>query len=58
MAIADEANQKIAWARGQLARAYNRPRTGVLVPKFETDQERDAFSRGWSDADDRLANAT
>ena len=52
--IADKAQQEIAFCRGQLARAYNRPRTGVLVPKFATAEENDAFDRGWMAADARF----
>lgn len=52
--IADKANQEIAFCRGQLARAYNRPRTGVLVPKFETAEEVAAFDNGWVSADQRF----
>jgi len=53
--IADKAQQEIAFCRGQLARAYNRPRTGVLVPKFATAQEHEAFDAGWVEADQHFA---
>lgn len=54
-AIVDKANEEIAFARGQLSRAYNRPKTGCLVPKFETDEQLAAFTRGWDAADGELA---
>jgi hypothetical protein len=53
--IADRAQQEVAFCRGQLARAYNRPRTGVLVPKFATGEEAARFDAGWVDADTQFA---
>lgn len=54
-ALVDAAQTEIARQRGVLARAHNRPKTGVLVPRFDTDAEHDAFVEGWEEADARLA---
>ena len=53
--LADAANEAIARNRGILARAYNRPRTGVLVPKFTTAQEAGQFDAGWVEADQHFS---
>lgn len=51
----EAANVAIAHQRGILARAHSRPRTGTLVPRFETEAEHAAFRAGWDATDAKLA---
>lgn len=52
--LIDAANLEIAHCRGQIARANNRPRSGVLVPKFTDEAELGAWERGWDAAEAQL----
>lgn len=52
--LIDLANLEIAFCRGQIARANNRPRAGVLVPKFEDAAELSSWERGWDAANAKL----
>lgn len=51
--IVDAADVEIAFCRGQQARAHNRPKTGILVPKLEPAQLA-AWAKGWDAADAKL----
>ncbi len=53
--LVEAAEIAIARQRGIMARAHNRPRTGVLVPKFDSTEQTEAFYSGWDEADARLA---
>lgn len=52
--IVDSAQQTIAHHRGRIARAMNRPRTGCLVPRFDTEAEAIAWRDGWDSANDQI----
>jgi hypothetical protein len=53
--LIDAAHVAIARQRGVLARANNRPRSGILVPHFNTSAEHEAFAMGWDEADEHFS---
>lgn len=52
--ISEKAAQEIAFCKGQIA-ACHRTNKGNLIPKFDTDEELDAWNRGWDSAKAELA---
>lgn len=59
IALLDEATLQEARAKGASARAHNRPRDGVLVPKAiaATPHLLAGFQAGWDYADAKIAEA-
>lgn len=59
MRLIEEAAKKEAMAKGIAARAYNRPREGVLVPKAiaSTPTLLAEFQRGWDFAHHEICAA-
>lgn len=53
--IVEAAQIEIARQKGKIARAYNRPNTGVLVPKTESQAEHDAWMEGHEEANKELS---
>lgn len=59
LAALEQAQAIEARAKGIAARAYNRPRDGVLVPKTiaNTPELLAAFQKGWDETDAQIKTA-
>lgn len=53
--MVEAAEHQIAFERGRQARAHNRPKTGVLVPKLD-EACLDQWIAGWEAADEALSD--